>query len=85
MRIIFITIFLSIINTFSIVKSQGLEPVFVNINEEYLSDYPFIRVHQSYIINLNHIQNVSLRSVTLSSGAEIPVSKNNYSELIKLI
>lgn len=35
----------------------------------------FIRVHQSYVVNLNHVQDVDNKNITLGSGNEVPVSR----------
>lgn len=34
---------------------------------------PFMRVHRSYLINLNHIRELNRSSIVLDTGAEIPV------------
>ncbi len=50
--------------------------------EKRLSVYGcFLRLHRSYIINLNHIHNISRRAVTMSSLTEIPVPRGKYGEI----
>ena len=46
------------------------------IQQEYLKDFPFFRIHQSHIINLNSINTVSAKAVTLDNGITLPISKN---------
>ena len=46
----------------------------------------FIRVHRSYIINLNQVSKIELKEkenyvVLLKSGLWLPVSKNGYMKL----
>lgn len=38
----------------------------------------FMSPHRSYLINLDHIQNLSYHSVTLSSCAEIPLARGKF-------
>ena len=50
--------------------------------EEKLSEYGhFIRIHRSYLVNLNHILNVSGRCVTMSDMTQIPIPKGKYNEI----
>lgn len=44
----------------------------------------FLRCHQSYCINVNHIADVdkSRKCILLFSGAYIPISKSNYADVI---
>lgn len=57
--------------------------------EEHLPD-SFIRVHRSYIVNLNEIKEISLLEkdshiVILKSGEKLPASKNGYRKLKEMI
>lgn len=63
--------------------------------EELLSEYNFLRIHRSYLINLNHIKKYNrthqLRdaqgdggSVTLSNDLEVPVSREKRKALLDL-
>ena len=40
----------------------------------------FLRVHRSYLINLDHVQGISYRSVTMKNEAEIPLPRGRYQE-----
>ena len=55
-------------------KSYNNEPI--SQLEERLSDYHFFRCHKSYLINLNHIVNYTIDTITLDNGDEIPLSKH---------
>lgn len=54
--------------------------------EQQLPEQQFVRVHRSYIVNLQHIQKVELYEkeqfcVILRNGAKVPVSRNGYAKL----
>lgn len=50
--------------------------------EEQLADYGcFLRFHRSYLVNLDYIQHISYRTVTMSCQAEIPVPRGKYDEI----
>ena len=41
----------------------------------------FLRIHRSYIVNLEYVQNISSRDVTMTSLAKIPIPKGRYNEI----
>lgn len=41
----------------------------------------FLRPHRSYLINLDYIQNLSYRTITMSCLAEIPLPRGKYHEI----
>lgn len=50
--------------------------------EEQLADYNcFLRVHRSYLVNLDYVQHISYRAVTMSCLTEIPVPRGRYEEI----
>lgn len=50
--------------------------------EEQLAGYGcFLRLHRSYLINLDYVQNISYRTVTMSCLTEIPVPRGKYDEI----
>lgn len=51
--------------------------------EERLREYPFIRCHNSYIVNVDYIKQIHDLSVTLLSGEKIYTTKSRKKELIK--
>lgn len=38
----------------------------------------FLRVHRSYVVNLDYVRNLSVRAVRMVSGAEIPIPCGRY-------
>ena len=50
--------------------------------EEKLSAYGnFLRIHRSYIVNLDYVQSISSRTVTMACLKEIPIPRNKYNEI----
>jgi len=41
----------------------------------------FSRPHRSYVVNLEHIQNLSYRAITMSCMKEIPIPRGKYQEI----
>lgn len=48
---------------------------------DLLTDRGFLRIHQSYLVNMAYIQRIKSTGVWLSDGTALPVSARNYSEL----
>lgn len=47
-----------------------------------LADYGgFLRPHRSYLINLDYVQSISYRAVTMASLTEIPIPRGKYNEV----
>lgn len=53
--------------------------------EEYFNDLPFYKIHQSFIININHIKEYNQQKVTLSNQQQYPISNKNKTNFIKLM
>lgn len=41
----------------------------------------FIRIHRSYLINLDYVQNISYRAATMSCMVEIPIPRGKYRKI----
>ena len=41
----------------------------------------FLRPHRSYLVNMEYIQNLSYRAITMSCLTEIPIPRGKYSEI----
>lgn len=46
--------------------------------EKMLSDYAFVRTHQSFLVNMQHIEKISSYKLFLSNGEEMSVTKPRY-------
>jgi len=49
--------------------------------EEKLLSFGFLRVHQSYIVNISQIDYIKDSRVILYDGTELPVSKSRYKQV----
>ena len=49
---------------------------------EQLKDYEqFVRCPRSYLINMDYVQNISSKTITMTDGIQIPIPHGKYSEL----
>lgn len=55
----------------------------LNMLENRLSKKDFIRIHQSYLVNIKHIKNVVRYKVILTNGLELSIPKVRYTEVRK--
>ena len=53
----------------------------LNDQEEELSLHHFIRGHQSYLVNLQHIRQISRYLMTLYNGETLPIPRARYKEV----
>lgn len=51
----------------------------LSVLEHQLAEYNFVRVHQSFLVNLAHVVMLKRYQIELLNGKEIPVSKQRYS------
>jgi len=49
--------------------------------EEELRDEGFLRVHQSFLVNMRYIDKINSYILTLTTGTEISVPKSRYQEV----
>ena len=49
--------------------------------ENRLKVYGFIRVHQSYMVNIRHIRSINNYVLTLDTGYEIKIPKARYKQV----
>ena len=57
----------------------------INSLETRLKDEGFIRVHRSYIVNIDHIRKINNYMMTLDCNVELPISKAKYKDIKRLI
>ncbi|MCB0748970.1 MAG: LytTR family transcriptional regulator DNA-binding domain-containing protein, partial [Ignavibacteriae bacterium] len=58
--------------------------------EEHLDDNEFIRIHRSYIVNINEVKQVELfekesYKVKLKNGETLPVSRSGYNKIKEIL
>lgn len=51
--------------------------------EQKMADSHFVRCHQSYLVNLEHIASINNYRICLSNGMEVPVSRSKSAEVKK--
>ena len=52
--------------------------------EDKLKDFPFYRVHKSFIVNLDRIESIRNQEISIGDH-EIPISDSNIKDLMKLL
>lgn len=55
----------------------------LNVMDDMLSENGFIRIHQSYLVNVKCIENVVRYKVILTNGVELSIPKVRYTEVKK--
>lgn len=65
----------------SLERTAGMDDLPARLSSAYSS---FLRVHRSYFVSMDCIQQLSCRAIVLTCGAEIPIPREKYSELKKL-
>ncbi|SDY00013.1 LytR/AlgR family response regulator transcription factor [Lachnobacterium bovis] len=53
--------------------------------ERMLSDYSFVRIHKSYLVNICYIKKIEWGRVILNNGIILPIPKSRYGEIKKKI
>ena len=68
---------------FHLTDGQVLESVgsLDELSRQLESSGRFLRPHRSYLVNLDHIQNLSSHIITMASGASIPLPRGKYHEV----
>ncbi|WP_167617323.1 LytR/AlgR family response regulator transcription factor [Maribellus sediminis] len=68
-------------NVYEIVSSRHL-----GFWEKEFSEFPFLRIHKSYLVNMEHIVSFGNRKVKLTNGARLEMSRDRKQELeLKII
>ena len=49
--------------------------------EDDLKDYGFLRIHQSFLVNMRYIKKISSYVLTLKNGKELSVPKSRYQDV----
>lgn len=63
--------------------TDGVYSIYKKLNEieEDLKEYGFLRIHQSFLVNMRYIQKISSYILTLKNGEELSVPKSRYQEV----
>ena len=57
----------------------------LNRIEQRISDVSFIRIHQSYLVNVSFVQEINQQMVVLADGTALPVSRSKYKNVMEQI
>lgn len=49
--------------------------------QELLKDFPFCRIHKSYLVNMNHMEMIGRYTAYLSNGEKISISQPKYNSV----
>lgn len=49
--------------------------------EEQLSEQGFLRIHNSYLVNLEYVTSIQTKGVQLKTGETLPLSLHRYREI----
>lgn len=60
---------------------QEMTAALVNFEERLLARPEFLKVHRSYLVNLNYVQAVSGGSIVTNNGNKIPVARQRRSQV----
>ena len=52
---------------------------------ESLPKNKFIRVHKSYLVNLNHVQKVEKHQISVTDNVFVPIAANYHVELMEAL
>jgi len=65
--------------------TDGVYSIYKKLSEieEDLTDFGFLRIHQSFLVNMRYIQKISSYVLTLKNGKELSVPKSRYQEVKK--
>lgn len=61
----------------TVVTSIFIRKSFDEEIRDLVKEHCFLQVHKSFLINLNYVKKLDGNSITMDSGAEIPISKKN--------
>ncbi|MGV6861912.1 MAG: LytR/AlgR family response regulator transcription factor [Putridiphycobacter sp.] len=55
------------------------------VEDNYFSAFPFFKVHQSFVININHVKTYNSQEVTLTNNQKCPISNKNKENFMSLM
>lgn len=60
------------------VRSRILKGSFARVADESLSDERFVRPHESFVVNMDHVSAMTANEFEMQSGETVPISKRAY-------
>lgn len=71
--------------TFKEKNRQTLTRMTLTEVQKMLPGHIFLKIHKSYLVNLNHIQKIERHQVTVANGDSIPLSASNREPLLEAL
>ena len=53
--------------------------------EQILDSNAFIKIHRSYIVNMNYISKIEKDKMIMKNGMKVPISRRQYANVIEAI
>jgi DNA-binding LytR/AlgR family response regulator len=66
------------LDTGEIIDSKAIRTTFANALTNILNDSRFLWVHQSYVINMNHVKELQSRAFIMKNGMEVSIPRPKY-------
>lgn len=63
---------------FSNQKSLMITKNLKKVQEQYFNEFPFVRIHQSHIVNVNHVKEFDRSHAILSNDQRLKISKSRH-------
>ena len=82
-RIIYIESQLHIVTYHVIENKKKIFTMATTLNEveQELSDYSFLRIHQSFLVNLKHVKDINSYMAILDDGSKLPIPRAKYKKI----
>lgn len=65
------------------IDSRVMQESFSTVFDSSLTDARFLKPHQSYAVNMDHVRSMNAKEFEMSSGAMVPISKRIYKDVHK--
>jgi len=67
-----------------ILESKTIRTTFGNAVSDILDDRRFLRVHQSFVINMNYVLELRSKTFLMKNGMEVPIPRPKYASIKRI-